>query len=237
MKALYAILIVFMLAVGATVANAQTKLPEPPAAAKAKLPILVQELDAYWPALTMRDFIGGQIEQESCIHLKHRFCWSEKAQLKTPREQGVGLGQLTRAFHPDGRVRFDAMGELKAKYPRELRYLTWDNWSDARLQLRAVVLKDRDICKNIKNTATEKDQMLMCLVAYNGGPGGLKRDRVACSGKSGCNPALWYGHVELTSLKSRVKMVGYGRSPYEISREYPKTIDHIRRKRYHSLNR
>ena len=74
---------------------ADTKLP---ANAVAKLPVFKQEILTHWPELTLRSYLGGQIEQETCITLKHRSCWSENAQLLTSREQGVGLGQLTRAF-------------------------------------------------------------------------------------------------------------------------------------------
>lgn len=205
---------------------------EPPAAAVGKLPILKQELEKHWGELKSRDYIGAQIEQETCITLKHSSCWNENAQLLTSREQGVGLGQLTRAFHPDGRLRFDAMAELKAKYPRELENLTWESWRSIRLQLRAVVLKDRDLCMSIKNVATEKDRMHMCMAAYNGGFTGLSNDRLSCRAKPGCDPSRWFGHVEHTSMKSKKAMKGYGRSPFEINREYVHLIENVRRPRY-----
>lgn len=129
------------------------------------------------------------------------------------------------------------MAELKARHPQALAGLSWQNWRDARLQMRAVVLYDKDLCKKVKGAATEKDQMLMCLAAYNGGFGGLMNDRTACRGKLGCDPNRWYGHVEHTSLKSRVVLPGYGRSPFQINREYPRNIDLLRQHRYHSLNR
>lgn len=71
---------------------------DPPANAVAKLPIFTQEIERLWPGLTLRSYLGGQVEQETCITLKHSKCWSENAQLLTSREQGVGLGQLTRGF-------------------------------------------------------------------------------------------------------------------------------------------
>lgn len=207
-----------------------------PANAVAKLPILKQEMTAYWPDLKKGAYLGAQIEQETCISLKHSKCWSENAQLLTSREQGVGLGQLTRAFKSDGSIRFDAMAELKARHPRELQGLSWSNWKDVRLQLRAVVLKDKDTCSQIKNTASQDDQMRMCMAAYNGGNGGLNNDRLSCRAKAGCNPAIWYGNVENTSLKSKTIIPGYGRSPFQINREYVINIDKIRKPRYAVLN-
>lgn len=201
-----------------------------------KLPILKQEAQAYWPELKLKAYLGAQIEQETCISLKHKKCWSESAQLLTSREQGVGLGQLTRAFKADGTIRFDALSELKAKHPRELKDLSWTNWQDTRLQLRAVVLKDKDTCSLIKNTATQDDQLRMCMAAYNGGSGGLSNDRLACRAKAGCNPAIWYGHVENTSMKSKTVIPGYGRSPFQINREYVVNIDRVRKPRYLMLN-
>lgn len=226
------ILLALVLILMATSARAN----QPPAAAVAKLPILKQELEKHWPALTSRDYIGAQIEQETCITLKHSSCWNENAQLLTHREQGVGLGQLTRAFYPDGRLRFDAMAELKARYPKELENLSWESWRSIRLQLRAVVLKDRDLCASIRNAATEKDRMQMCMAAYNGGFGGLSNDRLACRAKPGCDHTRWFGHVEHTSMKSKLRMKGYGRSPFEINREYVHTIERVRRPRYALLN-
>jgi hypothetical protein len=208
----------------------------PPQAALSKLPILKDELKTHWSALQDRAVVGAQVEQETCISLKHRSCWNEKAQLLTSREQGVGLGQLTRAFNPNKTVRFDALGEMVAKYPKELSGLSWANWSDPKLQMRAIVLKNRDNCNAIKDTKTQSDQLQMCMAAYNGGMGGLRSDRTACRGKVGCDQRIWFGNVEKTSLKSKVAMKGYGKSPFEINREYVVNIFQIRKPRYLILN-
>ena len=209
------------------------KAQEIPPAAVAKLPIVKQELTANWPSLQDQSWIPAQIDKETCITPTHSKCWNEKAELKTARERGIGLPQLTKAFNPNGTIRFDALTEIRTKYPKELANLSWDNPYDARMQIRAMVLKERDACRTIKGAKTESDLMRMCLVAYNGGLGGLQKDRLACSAKPGCDPSQWYGHVELTSLKSKVPMPGYGgQSPYSISRKYPKEIEYIRRPKY-----
>ena len=207
-----------------------------PPNAVGKILILQEEERAYWPDLKFGSFLGAQIEQETCVSLKSKSCWSDSAQLLTSREQGVGLGQLTRAFKPNGTIRFDAMADLKARHPVALAGLSWGNWKDTRLQLRAVVLKDHDTCTAIKNTATQKDNILMCMAAYNGGGGGLSSDRIACRATKGCDYRVWYGNVENTSYKSMFVIPGYGRSPFTINREYVTNIDKIRRPRYLRLD-
>ena len=224
------LVIIMMLFVTASRADA------PPTAAAAKLPILKQELSAYWPELKQRSFVGAQVEQETCISLTHSKCWNELAELKTPREHGVGLGQLTVAYDAQGKVRFDTMATLKAKHPKELAALSWQNWKDARLQLRALALMQRDQCAVIKDYASERDHLDFCMAAYNGGLGGLNSDRLSCRATKGCDASKWFGNVENTSLKSKTIIPGYGRSAFQINREYVKNIDVVRQPRYLILN-
>lgn len=208
----------------------------PPDAAKPLLPLLKQAQTAYWPDMPLPSTLGAQVEQETCITLKHKMCWNPRAELKTSREQGVGLGQLTRAFNANGSTRFDAMGDLTKSYSKELAGLNWQNPYDPALQLRALVLKDKQSCGLIKNTASGKDQLAMCFAAYNGGLGGLNSDRKVCAGTKGCNPGVWFGHVEQTSLKAKAAVSGYGKSFFAINREYVTNIMVVREVRYRSLN-
>ena len=208
----------------------------PPDAAKPLLPLLKQAQTAYWPDMPQPSTLGAQVEQETCITLKHRMCWNPRAELKTSREQGVGLGQLTRAFNANGSTRFDAMGDLTKSYSKELAGLSWQTPYDPALQLRALVLKDKQGCSLIKNTATGKDQLAMCFAAYNGGLGGLNSDRRVCAGTKGCDPGKWFGHVEQTSLKAKTAVPGYGKSFFDVNREYVVNIMVVREARYHQLN-
>jgi hypothetical protein len=206
----------------------------PPAAAVPLLPVLKAEQRAWWPGMPSPSALGGQVEQETgpC---PSRSCWSPRAELRTSREQGVGLGQITRAFRVDGSTRFDAMQELKDAHRAELRDLSWQNRFDARLQLRALVLKDFDDFRVILGAATPADRLAMTLATYNGGRGGLARDRRVCAATAGCDKGRWFGHVERTSTKAKTAAKGYGLSFFEVNRSYVRNILMVRRLRYLEL--
>lgn len=203
----------------------------PPAAAVPLLPILHAEQVAQWPGMPLPSALGAQVEQETCISLKHRSCWNPRAELKTRREQGIGLGQLTRTWRADGSQRFDALQEIVDAFPRQLAALSWDNRYNPTLQLRALVLKDWQGFRLVLGAAG-LDRLAMSFAAYNGGPGGLASDRRACAATTGCNPARWFGNVERTSLKAKAAVPGYGKSFFEINREYVRNIMVVRRVRY-----
>lgn len=194
------------------------------------LPLLLQVQIAVWPDAPMPSFLAAQIEQESCISLAHPKCWNPKAELKTAREYGFGFGQITKAYRADGSVRFDKFVELKNRHA-SLRSWSWDDRFDPGMQMTALVEMDKAIYKRV-DAASPLDRLAMTLSAYNGGETGLIQDRSMCRLTPGCDPDRWFGHVERTSTKSRVKWQGYGKSAFEINREYPKNVLDIRRPKY-----
>lgn len=204
---------------------------DPPAAALPLLPLLQAEQRAWWPAHPQPSALGAQVEQETCPSLTHRKCWNPRAELRTTRERGVGLGQITRT------ARFDALAELRAQFPQPLAGWAWeaDTLYDARLQLRALVLMDLRNWRSLRDVPQDAERLAMALAAYNGGLGGLASDRRACAGTPGCDPGRWWGHVEHTSLKARAAVAGYGKSFFEINREYVANILFVRRGRYLGL--
>lgn len=207
-----------------------------PGSAQQYVRALVKEQTVYWPNMYAPSLLASQVEQETCVSPTHRMCWNPKAELRTRREQGVGLGQLTRAFHLDGTTRFDALAEVVAQNPKALNGLTWQNRYDPALQLRALVLKDFGLWMQFADTAQPEQRAAFMFAAYNGGLGGVRSDKKVCAGTKGCNPQVWHANVELTSLKNKTRVPGYGKSFFEINREYVRNVLHVRRAKYLSLD-
>ena len=208
----------------------------PPVNAKPYIPILVSQQQIYWGDLSFPSVLGSQVEQETCYTLTAKGCWNPNAELKTAREQGIGLGQITRTFTVTGATNMDSLHDLKRAYPKELANLTWDHPFDPTLQLRALVLKDRQGYNLIQDTHSEYERLAMTFAAYNGGNGGLSSDRRACAGTKGCDPSKWFNNVALTSLKSKVALPGYGQSFFEGNRTYVQNVMVVRRGRYLSMD-
>ncbi|EAB4417280.1 lytic murein transglycosylase [Salmonella enterica] len=192
---------------------------------------LVTNQRTLWPDAPKPYFIAGQIEQESCISPQHARCWNPRAELKTKREHGVGLGQFTRAYNPDGSIRFDVIDDLAKKHP-ELNGWSWETRYNASWQLKAIVMMDKGIYERIKGAESDTDRLAFMLSAYNGGEGGLRQDRRLCANTPGCNPNRWKGNVEKTSLKARAARPGYGKSFFHINREYVTNILEQRAPKY-----
>ena len=176
-------------------------------------------------------YLASLVEHESCISLKHSRCWNPNSRLKSAREEGAGLGQITRAYTSTGKVRFDALQEIKNKHI-ELQELTWYNvYTRPDLQLRAVVLKMRDNYQYYLPYTDSDNALAFADAAYNGGIGGLNNERRACKISSNCNPAVWVGNVELFCLKSKAALYGQ-RSACDINRHHVKDVLIVRAPKY-----
>ncbi len=205
-----------------------------PERAQQYLPMVASETAKHWPDLHMREYVPGLIEHESCITLTHRRCWSPTSQLKTQREEGAGLGQLTRAWNPDGSVRFDALAQMRESHPA-LREIDWATiYQRPDLQVRALVLMSRSNWQSLRFVSDRDQRLAMTDAAYNGGLGGLQRERRACAVASGCDPAQWWGHVEARCLKSRAPLYA-GRSACDINRHHVKDVMRVRSPKYRGL--
>ncbi|HYE71196.1 MAG TPA: hypothetical protein VD932_06720 [Aquabacterium sp.] len=190
------------------------------------LPTLAAERLRWWPDHPRPAMLAALIEHESgCFALKRK-CWNPKSQLKSAREEGAGLAQITRAYRGDGSVRFDALQELVDQHPA-LAGWSWENVYDrVDMQIRAVVLKQRGDFRTLKGVDDIAERLVFTDVAYNRGIGGLQAERRACGLKADCNPKLWFGHVEHVCLASRAALYG-GRSACDISRHHP--VDVLKR--------
>jgi hypothetical protein len=217
-----------------------TKLAYPqgevPERAHQYIPLLKEQIQELLPNFPYPHYFGGLIEHESCITLRHSRCWSPTSRLKTHREEGAGLGQLTRAYNSDGSLRFDALAEAKRLDPRGLRELSWDTvYSRPDLQLRVIVLMvKRDWNTLGKLVNNDYARLAMTDAAYNGGLMGLLNERRACALKQGCDPHQWFGHVETTCLKSKRPLYG-NRSACDINRHHVKDVLENRMPKYKEL--
>lgn len=198
---------------------------QPPDAALPYLPVLAQEADTHWPGMSPRSVLAAQVEQETCPSLTHSKCWNPRTELKTSREYGFGLGQLTVT------KRFDNFAAARDLHP-SLRDWQWADRYDAARQLRTMVLMDRNAYRRLSAVDDHWQRLAMMLSVYNGGFGGVQADRRLCASIDGCDPDQWFGHVELHSLKSKAKPREYGQSFYDINRGYVRNVLYVRRGRY-----
>jgi hypothetical protein len=207
------------------------KLPELPPNAVPLIPVLRRTLDQLWPDLPLRSFMGAKIEQETCISLKHKKCWSSRAELKTSREYGFGLGQTTIAYNKDGTERFNVWKDLTKLDPVLKQKWTWENRFDAELQIRAGVIKSKMSYHAVRfPVASDYEHLAFGAATYNSGS--VLTDRKICIQTPGCDPSRWFGHVEKYSTKSKIVQPGYGKSFHDIRTEYPRNILIVRRPRY-----
>jgi len=204
-----------------------------PANAYTYAPTLKTEQREVWPADPGPAMLGALVEQESCVTLHSPHCWNPAAKLKTAREEGAGMGQITRAYRADGSLRFDSLEAVRALDPG-LSEWSWQNvYQRPDLQLRAIVVMNRHCFMRMSRLVHDPEQALeMCDAAYNGGYAGVQQERRACGQRDGCNPQKWFGNVAEVCLKSKVHWKGYSKSACEINREHVEMVAVVRRAKY-----
>lgn len=194
------------------------------------LPLMLSTLGQQWPAMHAPAVLAAQVEQETCASLTSPKCWNPRAELKTSREYGFGFGQITRAYRADGTTRFDKFSELTEAHA-DLKGWVWEQRYDPAFQMRALIDMDLGIYKRM-NGATPNDKLAFTMSAYNCGEGCVRQSQLLCRNTAGCNPAVWFGNVEKTSMLSKQKWQGYGQAAHDINRGYVHNVFNVRPAKY-----
>lgn len=216
-----------------------------PVNAKDKLLPLYIESNNITPKINELWYYPALIEHESCVRLCGnnywaRRCWSAKSRLKTywdkaktiPREEGAGLGQLTRTFKRDGRPRWDMLETMRKKHPKELHELNWINIYDRPdLQMKALILLWKSNFDRYPKTINKEVRMEFADSAYNGGNKYLLRERKECKLRKECNPDIWFNNVELMNARGNRKLYG-DRTAHDINRHHVKDVFKNRMPKY-----
>lgn len=202
-----AMLLVAILTPPAKAQNVATYIPP---RATQYLPLVYEESERYMPELAQHWYFGALIEHESCISLTHSRCWSPTSELKTAREQGVGFGQITRAYTTTGAIRFDTLTDLTNRFKQDLYGLSWNTIKTRPdLQIRAMILLWRDNWKQLYMVDGAVNRIRMADSAYNGGLSSVKTSRQKCGLAADCNPQWWFDNVEkFHKLNQTAKIYG-----------------------------
>jgi hypothetical protein len=193
------------------------------------IPAVIVESKKTFPLLTKPILIAGQIEQETCASIKK--CWNPKTELKTSREYGFGLGQLTIAYKADGTERMNNFKYAKT-LDKSLADWKWEDRYNPSYQIRTMIVMDRIAYNQMSFAKNDIERQAFMFSAYNGGVGGVLKDRTLCKATKGCDPSVWFGNVEKYSFKNKVAVKGYGKSFFEINREYVQFIMNTRWMKY-----
>lgn len=130
-------------------------------------------------------YFAALFEHESCLSLVHSKCMNPASEYKRYDkvtnalvEQGVGLGQTTRAFRANGQLRFDTLAGMKNIYRTHLKDLTWDNIKTRPdLQIRIGILLTMENYRALNTITDPTERLYMADAAYNGGLKDLRQER------------------------------------------------------------
>lgn len=186
---------------------------------------LYAEVNTIFPEFYVPPYFGALIDHESCITSTHSKCWNPLSRLKTSREEGAGLGQVTRAYNKDGSIRFDTLSDLVRQYPVQLKGLSWNTvYTRADLQIRAMILLWKYNYKMLNNKGLDYYNLIAFSdAAYNGGYNGVYKDMQLCKFKANCDPRVWFDNVEKTCSKGKTILYG-NRSACDINRDHVKLV-------------
>ncbi len=178
------------------------------------LHVLTAAINDEWPDMPLRETPAAQTEQESS--------WKKTATLKTSRELGRGLVQLTIAYNKDGKERFNAYQDAT-----RLKALSKWDWQrdpyNVRYQLIYLVLTDRTNFTTVRRyMINDTEAWKAALVCYNAGQGRWLARR-AIAKQIRLPSDRWTGGLELAH-GTREDTILYGRPLWQAVNEYPHNI-------------
>lgn len=194
-----------------------------PPQAQELLPLLASVIQTQWASCPAPWIIAGKIEQESG--------WRVKAELKTNREYGFGLGQITIAYNADGTERFNNFTQA-LRVTMMAGIITWAERFDPRFQLTYSVLSDRSNFAAVSTFFDDDESRLAgMLVAYNAGLGGIVRRKAEAVRRGMTPPRRWFGGLEMIHARCEERLL-YGKPLYQRINEYPVLILRVRSPKY-----
>ena len=155
-------------------------------------------------------YIYSLIEHESCVSICSNRCYNVTSRLKTKREEGAGLLQITRTFRKNGTVRFDMLKEMKKRHRMSLKGLNWSNIYDRDMISKSIRCGlyiwegNYRYFKRIK-TIDDYNKLMFTDASYNGGLGIVRKRRKICKLKGWCDPRYWEDNVgEICIRKKKI---------------------------------
>lgn len=184
------------------------------------LPTLSELANRHWSDAPMREVMAGQVEQESR--------WNPRAELKTDREYGFGLAQITVTS------RFDNFHAARQRLP-PLRDWQWNDRWNVRHQLTYLVMTDRANFQALRGLfEDDENRWAGALVAYNAGMGTVLQRRALAHRTLPNAASKWFSGLDSVRLPGENRML-YGRDLGERRNEYPRLIIKVRAPKYRGM--
>ena len=196
-------------------------------------PLVKTQQEQYFKLVPIPYYFGGLIEQESCISLTNSKCWNPYVELNTSREYGVGLGEISKAYDKNGKVRFDSLADMVKLHNKELHELSWSNVKQRPdLQIRTMILMSEDNYKALYNIKDPIARMEFTDSAYNTGLGGVYRSRRLCGLTKGCDAQAWFNNGVSSTCDIGHKVLYGNRTACDINLDHVSNIFKIRMNKY-----
>lgn len=85
------------------------------------------------------------------------------------------------------------------------------------------MVKQNNIKDGLRHSPSDLEALAFGDAGYNGGNGGVDKERRACKLASNCDPSKWFNHVERYCMKSKAALYGT-RSACDINRHHVEDV-------------